>query len=101
MQNEPVITANGIVAFVSAVIVLAISFGAPITEAQKAAIIGVVVIVAPLAAAWYIRRHTTSLADPRDADGAPLSRPDNSPTIAQVRAAKVRWDRGGEPWPKS
>jgi hypothetical protein len=72
MNTEPVVWANGIVAFVTAALVMGISFGLPVNEEQKAAIIGVVVIVAPLAAAWWARKQVTPLAAPRDAMGRKL-----------------------------
>lgn len=105
MQSEPVWSANGIVAAVSAVIAALIAFGViDWSDDQRAAFMAAVVavlgVVGPSIAAWWIRRQTTPLADPKDADGAPLSRSDNSPTIAQVRAAKIRWQRGQAPWPK-
>jgi len=90
MRNEPVVTANGIVALVTALLVLSVSFGLSLTDEQRAAIIGVVVIVAPLASAWWIRRQVTPLSAPRDEDGAPLTRMDNSPTIKARRLAQVK-----------
>lgn len=81
MSDEPVLSANTLVALVSAVLVLAISFGMPMTEEQRAAILGVVVIVAPIAAALWARSQVTPLADPRDIDGAELTRPDNTPAL--------------------
>ena len=90
-EQEPVITANSIVAFISAAIVLAITFGLSISEEQKAAILGVVVIVAPLVAAWWARRKVTPLAEPKDEDGSPLvRRADGQPTYAATRAMARR-----------
>ena len=65
MQNEPVITANTIVGLVTAVLVLLVAFGLPLTDDMRASIIGVVVIVAPLLAAWWARRKVTPIANPR------------------------------------
>ena len=78
MDREPVITANTIVAFITAVIVLAVAFGLPMTEQQQAAIVGVVIIVAPILAAFWARTNTTPLSRPRDADGEVLTRIDGT-----------------------
>jgi hypothetical protein len=33
---------------------------------------------------WWTSRNTTNLSSPRDVDGAPLTRPDNSPAIKKM-----------------
>ena len=95
MNTNPTYTANGIVAAISAAVACLIAFGyLNWTEEQQrlflAAVVAVLGVVGPLASAWWIARKTTALSNPRDEDGAPLTRSDNSPTIAQVRAAKIR-----------
>ena len=74
IEREPVVTANTIVALVSALLVLGVSFGAPVSEEQRTAIIAVVVIIAPFVAAWWARQRVTPVADPRDNQGHRLVR---------------------------
>jgi predicted exporter len=58
-DEEPAVTSGTIVALVTAVIALAVAFGAPITSMQKEAIIGVVGVVAPMVAVLLTRPHVT------------------------------------------
>lgn len=44
-------------------------------------------VLAILGGAWWASRKVTSLAAPRDSDGVPLTRPDNSPAIAELESA--------------
>lgn len=95
MNSEPAITANGIVAAISAVVAALIAFGViewtpEQRDAFMAATIAILGVVLPTLATWWIRRNTTSLADPRDADGQPLTRADNSPALRSVRAVKAK-----------
>lgn len=55
MSNEPALTSGFIVSLVSALILLATEFGLPLTEGQQSAIIGLVVLVAPVAVALITR----------------------------------------------
>lgn len=59
IDNEPAITAGSISALVAAVIGLAVAFGAPVTAEQKEALLGLVAVVAPLAAVLLTRPHVT------------------------------------------
>lgn len=43
-------------------------------------------ILAIIGGAWWASRKVTSLAAPRDIDGAPLTRPDNTPAIAELES---------------
>lgn len=58
-DNEPALTAGSISALAAAVIGLAVAFGAPVTAEQKEAILGLVAVVAPLAAVLLTRPHVT------------------------------------------
>ena len=99
MEKQPVVTAatlhtllvvlgNALVAWLSAMGIVQWD------DAQKAATNGLIVALVNVAAivgpAWWAKGKTAALADPRDEDGAPLSRSDNSPTIAQVRSARIK-----------
>lgn len=95
MKTEPVITAAAIIGLVQAAVVLAVSMGwlDLSTEQQNnvyAFAAALLALIFPLLGAWYARGKTTPLANPTDEDGAPLSRADNSPTLAQVRGARVK-----------
>lgn len=59
MKTEPVMTGATILAFVGAVLVLLRSFGVMITTDQYNAILGVVVIAAPVVVGVLVRRKTT------------------------------------------
>lgn len=84
-DNEPALTASGLVALVTAVIALAVAFGAPITAQQKEAIIGVVAVVAPIAVALLVRPHVTPTAKLEETIAAER--------VQAVEAAKVRADQ--------
>lgn len=45
-------------------------------------------VLAILGGAWWASRRVTSLAAPRDIDGSPLTRPDNTPAIAELAGAQ-------------
>lgn len=62
MSNEPVLTATSVTAVVSAVLALAVAFGVEFTDAQVAAILGLVGTVAPLALALWARSKVTPTA---------------------------------------
>jgi cobalamin biosynthesis protein CbiG len=85
-ETQPIITSATVVAFVSAVLVLGVSFGLPITDEQRNAILAVVAIVAPLAVIWWPQRKTTPLANATDIDGEALTRYDGKPPIAEQKA---------------
>lgn len=56
-------------------------------DEHKDALAGALLLVGPTISAWLARRHTTPLADPRDADGAPLvAAPPVVDTTAEVAA---------------
>lgn len=93
MSEEPVITSATVVAFVTALLVLAVSFGLPVTEEQRAAIISVVAIVAPFGVIWWARRETTPLVNARDVDGEALTRFDGKPALAEQAKMNVEINR--------
>lgn len=57
-------------------------------EDKYQATVVLVETVLPIAAVWigalWAMRKTTALANPKDVDGTPLTRPDNSPAIPQM-----------------
>lgn len=75
MKREPAITVGTISAAVAAIIGLAVAFGAPITEDQQIAILGVVAAVGPIIAAVVIRRFVSPAAS-QDRDREPTHRAD-------------------------
>lgn len=83
MSNEPLITVGMIAAIVASLIGLLRAFGVPITPEQQDAINQVLLAAGPLVVAFVARRYVTPLANPRDAQGVRLSRPDNSPAATK------------------
>jgi len=73
MTREPLLTAAGITAGVTALIGLLVAFGVNVTEGQTAAILGVVAVAAPLVVGFFARSKVTPTADPKDDSGAPLT----------------------------
>lgn len=59
MKKEPAITVGAISAAVAAIIGLAVAFGAPLTEDQQIAILGVVAAVGPIVATVITRRFVS------------------------------------------
>lgn len=59
MQNEPVMTGATVLAAVGAVLTLLIAFGVDISTDQRAAIIGLVTVVAPVLVGWIVRSKVT------------------------------------------
>lgn len=60
-KAEPVLSAAGISAAVSALIALLVAFGVDLTEAQSVAILGVVAVLAPAAVA-LVRKYVSPSA---------------------------------------
>jgi len=65
MDREPVLTIAAISAIVTAVIALAVAFGAPLTDDQQKAVLALVAALAPVAAGLWARRHAYSPASVR------------------------------------
>jgi hypothetical protein len=97
MKREPLITTALITSLVGAVLTLLVAFGVPLTEAQQDAINGLVIVAAPLVVALVGRRYVTPLSDPRDVDGEPLTRADNSLAL-RARGGKINLSSGNERW---
>lgn len=71
IKNEPVMTAAGLTALVTAVLYLLTTFGVALTGEQQAAIIGVAGIVMQLGMNWWARAQVTpvhKLMDDEDED---------------------------------
>ena len=62
MRNEPVVTAAGVSAVITAAIALLVAFGVHVTANQSAAIVGFVGVVAPLVLAVVARARVTPVA---------------------------------------
>ena len=56
MNQEPVLTAAGIAAFVSATLALLVAFGVGLSPDEVAAVMGVTGVVAPIVAAYIARK---------------------------------------------
>ena len=88
LETEPVVSSAVIVSLVSAILVLAISFGFQISEAQRDAILGLTAILAPFGVVWWSKHRTTSLADPKvtteDGTVTPLIRADTGRATPQA-----------------
>ena len=90
-NEEPVLTANGIVAAISACVALLIAFGVvSMTGEQQevlmAAIVAVLGVLGPIVGGIWARQKVTPLVSPKDEDGVPLVRKDGNMPIAQVRS---------------
>lgn len=59
MKNEPLLTAGGIGAAAAAILGVLVAFGVDLTEAQQAAILGVVAVLAPVVVALVARHLVT------------------------------------------
>lgn len=59
MKTEPVVTVGSIGAAAAAVLALLVAFGAPLTDDQQVAILGVVAVAAPVVVALVARRMVT------------------------------------------
>lgn len=73
MTREPLLSAAGITAVVTAAITLLTAFGLDLTTDQTAAILGAVAVVGPIAVALVTRGKVTPTADPRNDEGEPLT----------------------------
>lgn len=65
-MKEPLLTAGGITAAVTALLALLVAFGVDLTEGQSTAILGVAGVVAPLIMAWAARAKVSPAGKLRD-----------------------------------
>lgn len=93
-MNDPLVTqglsVSGIILAVKALITYSRVMGWwQLSDEQEAATIALADAFVPILAVWvgvwWARRRTTSLKEPRDVDGTPLSRPGDMPTIPQIK----------------
>lgn len=73
MERQPVVNRAFIVASVALVVAALGKAGVVVPRDVADDLIEVAVVVAPLALAYWARRHVTPVKDPRDADGNPLT----------------------------
>lgn len=71
MRNEPVLTAAAIGSALVGILAVLVSFGVPISEDQRVALVGLVGVVAPIVIALFQRKKVTPLGTDRPGpDGA-------------------------------
>lgn len=94
--SNPVITQAAIITGLITLLKLVVAFGKAFhwfnfDEAQDLVVKDLIEtglpILAVILGAWWASRRTTPLSEPRDVDGTPLTRPDNTPAIPQIQAA--------------
>lgn len=73
MNREPLITAAGITAAVTAAVGLLVAFGVHISDGQTTAILGVIAVLAPIVTALASRGKVTPVAAPQDNAGNELT----------------------------
>lgn len=73
MTRQPVVNRAFIVAALGLVVAALGKAGVVVPRDVADDLIEVAVVVAPLALAYWARRHVTPVKDPRDADGNPLT----------------------------
>ena len=72
----------------------------PLTSVQQAATLTMIMSVINVAGAWWQSRETTALANPRDTDGVPLSRPGDVPAnkqMAEIQGEAIEMNEGVQP----
>lgn len=72
MSREPIVKRAFVMAAVGLAVALLGRFGVVVPPVVANNLIEVGAVVAPLAFAWWVRRHTTATKDPRANDGTPL-----------------------------
>lgn len=73
MSREPLYSSASIVAFFSAVLSAAVSFGLDITNDQQSKLLVVIGFVATFAVAFLARPKVTPVDDPKDGEGRTLT----------------------------
>lgn len=72
MSRQPIVTRAAIVAAVALTVAILGRFGVVVPPDTATHIVELLAVAAPFALAYWARRHTTPLTDPRDANGRPL-----------------------------
>jgi len=89
MSNEPVVTAASIVGLISAAISFARLMGwIKLNDDQYNSLMIFIGMALPIGLAIVVRRQVTPLRTPRDLDGEPLTRSDNTPSIDEYKKFK-------------
>lgn len=88
MERQPVVNRAFIVAAVALVVAALGKAGVVVPEDVAGNLIEVAAVLAPLAVAYWARRHVTPVKDPRNADGAPLV--PAGETVGTVNVEKIR-----------
>lgn len=65
MTREPLVTVASLIALITAIIGMFVSFGLDLSNDQQTAIIAAVSVLAPLVVAAVARRDVTPVDDPR------------------------------------
>lgn len=73
-MRQPVVTRAFVVAAISLIVAALGQAGVVVPKDVADQLTEVLAVLAPLAVAYWARRHVTPVADPRDVDGAPLVR---------------------------
>lgn len=71
-NREPVAVINVLVAFVEATVILAVTFGFPLTNEQVGAISAVLISLGNIVATLWSRSQVTPIFDPKTNDGSSL-----------------------------
>lgn len=77
MQRQPVVNRAFIVAAVALVVAALGKAGVMVPKDVAGNLVEVAAVLAPIALAYWARRHVTPVKDPRDGDGNPLT-PDHA-----------------------
>ena len=72
MERKPILTRAAVVSVVGLVVTLLRHAGLTVPEDVAGLLVDAVLVLGPLALAWWAQRHTTPVADPRDTAGRPL-----------------------------
>lgn len=93
--NDPVIISGisiaSVILFVKATLTLVQAMGWLILDEEQWAVLSnyaetVIPILAVGIGTWWASRNTTNLANPKDIDGTPLSRPEDVPAIKKMES---------------
>jgi len=90
VRNKPSQFAGAIVALIEAFILMLVSLNViQLTDDQTGTImkfvVAFVMVASPIIGAWWVSRNSTSLANPKDADGTPFVRSDGAQPLRMQR----------------